>query len=132
MPEAPDLEAIRGYLNRTVLGREIVCAEIRVPIVARFSKDDFSNVLSGNRMEVVDRTGKFLLFRFADGSVRVRDREEFKRIQEAWAMPVDVAAQAEETCERVRELVARGAEPFGSVGHAWLTRFLAEASAPPP
>jgi formamidopyrimidine-DNA glycosylase len=69
MPEAPDLEAIRGYLNRTVAGRAIVCAEVRVPIVARFSKEEFSTALSGNRIDVVDRRGKFLLFRFTAGNV---------------------------------------------------------------
>jgi hypothetical protein len=68
------------------------------------------------------------ILRSADGSVRVRDREEFDRVCEAWAMPDDVAAQAEKTCERVRALVEQGAEPFGDVGRAWLSRFLAEAA----
>jgi protein associated with RNAse G/E len=67
------------------------------------------------------------ILRSADGSVQVRDREAFTRMQEAWAMPDDVAEQAEETCERVRTLVERGAEPFDAVGRAWLSRFLAEA-----
>ena len=67
------------------------------------------------------------VLRSVDGTVRVRDQEAFERVREAWAMPDDVAAQAEETCERVSELVESGAEPFGKVGHAWLVRFLAEA-----
>lgn len=72
------------------------------------------------------------ILRSADGSVRVKDREEFDRVREAWAMPSDIAAQAEETCERVRALVELGAEPFGDVGRAWLSRFLAEAGATHP
>lgn len=72
------------------------------------------------------------VLRSADGSVRVRDREEFDRVREAWAMPGDVAAQAEETCDRVRALVELGAEPFGDVGRAWLSCFLAEAGATRP
>src|SRR5262249_35227062 len=70
------------------------------------------------------------VLRFTDGTVRVRDREEFDRLREMWAMPEHVAAQAEETCGQVRALVEQGAEPFGEVGHAWLRRFLAEADAP--
>jgi hypothetical protein len=69
------------------------------------------------------------VLRSADGSVRMRDREAFDRVRKTWAMPSDVAAQAEETCERVRALVELGAEPFGDVGRVWLSRFLAEASA---
>jgi hypothetical protein len=47
-------------------------------------------------------------------------------------MPGDVSAQAVDTCELVRSLVELGAEPFGAVGRAWLSRFLAEAGATRP
>jgi hypothetical protein len=47
-------------------------------------------------------------------------------------MPTDVVAQAEQTCEQVRELVERGAEPFGDVARARLSRFLAETAAARP
>ncbi len=67
------------------------------------------------------------ILRSADGSVRMRDREEFDRVRAAWAMPGDVVAQAEATCERVRALVESGAEPFGAVGRAWLAHFLTDA-----
>lgn len=62
--------------------------------------------------------------RFLDGSVRVRDREEFDRVREAWVMPDDIATRAEETCERVRELVEQRVEPFGNVGRSWLSRWI--------
>jgi hypothetical protein len=68
------------------------------------------------------------ILRSTDGGVQVRDREAFTRIQQAWAMPDDIAQQAQETCERVRALVERGAEPFDAVGRAWLFRFLAETT----
>ena len=70
------------------------------------------------------------ILRSADGSVYVRDQEAFDNVRAAWAMPDEVAAQAEATCERVRALVEQGAEPFGEVGRAWLSRFLAETGAP--
>jgi hypothetical protein len=63
----------------------------------------------------------------ADGTVRVRDRDEFERVRVGWMMPDDVATRAEEACERLRSLVEQRAEPFGEVGPAWLTRFLADA-----
>ena len=72
------------------------------------------------------------ILRSHDGSVRVRDWDEFDRVREVWAMPGDIAAQAEATCARVRELVERGAEPFGDVGRTWLCRFLTEVDATHP
>jgi uncharacterized protein len=67
------------------------------------------------------------ILRTADGAVRVRDRETFDSVCAEWAMPGDIAARAEATCERVRALVELGAEPFGDVGRAWLSRFVADA-----
>lgn len=67
------------------------------------------------------------VLRNADGIVQVRDRDEFARTRADWSMPDDIAAQAESTCELIRDLVERNAEPFGSVGRAWLSRFLADS-----
>lgn len=69
------------------------------------------------------------ILRDTNGNVHVRDQEEFKRIQEVWAMPDDIVAQAEATCEQVCAMVECGVEPFGDVGRAWLSRFLSEAGA---
>ena len=66
------------------------------------------------------------ILRFANGSVQVRDQEAFGYMREAWTMPDDIGAQAEETCERVCALVEFGAEPFGEVGRLWLSSFLDE------
>ena len=85
---------------------------------------------AGDTLEEVDL--ELDILRSADGSVRVRDQEEFDRVRDMWAMPDDIAAQAEATCERVRKELERGAEPFGNVGRAWLARFLAETGATRP
>ena len=69
------------------------------------------------------------ILRSNDGRVRVRDRDEFDQVREAWVMPGDIAARAEATCKRVRELVELSVEPFGDVGRSWLSRFLTEAGA---
>ena len=65
----------------------------------------------------------------ADGSVQVRDQDEFDRVRTTLAMPDEIVAQATATCEQVRALVALGTEPFGEVVQAWLARFLTEVDA---
>ena len=64
--------------------------------------------------------------RSVDGIVLVRDRDEFGLVRATWPMPDEVVAEAEATCQLMRELVELRAEPFGKVGPAWLERFLAE------
>jgi uncharacterized protein len=81
----------------------------------------------GDVLEEVDL--ELDVLRYADGSVRVRDRDEFERVRAAWSMPEEVVTQAEATCERLRALVEARAEPFGEVGRAWLARFLAGVEA---
>lgn len=76
-------------------------------------------------LEIVDL--ELDILRTTDGHVSVRDRDEFARVRAAWAMPDDIATRAEATCEHVREMVERRVEPFGAVGGAWLSRFLADA-----
>lgn len=79
---------------------------------------------SGNVLEEVDL--ELDILRSGDGRVYVRDRDEFERVRERWAMPNDISAQAEDTCARVRTLVEQEVEPFGAVGRAWLSRFLTQ------
>ncbi len=67
MPEAPDLEAIRGFLAPRIGGVPIVSACIQQPIVARFGKDAFAAELTGNRVTAIERRGKFLLFALESG-----------------------------------------------------------------
>jgi hypothetical protein len=78
----------------------------------------------GDVLEEVDL--ELDILRSLDGTVQVRDRDELERVQAIWPMPAEIVAQAKATCERIRALVESGAEPFGTVGHAWLARFLDE------
>lgn len=71
MPEAPDLEAIRAFLAPRICGEPIHSAAIRIPIVARFAKDDFSDCLVETSVTGIDRCGKFLLFRLQTGRILV-------------------------------------------------------------
>lgn len=71
MPEIPDLEAIRAFLNKRIVGVEIANAEALIPYIIRTPRADFEAALTGNRFGEVLRRGKFLLFGLADESVLV-------------------------------------------------------------
>jgi formamidopyrimidine-DNA glycosylase len=71
MPEIPDLEAIRGFFNERIVGKEIVSAEVLIPVVVRTGSADFSATLTNNRPGTTLRHGKFLLMGLADDHVLV-------------------------------------------------------------
>ncbi len=71
MPEIPDLEAIRGYLNERLPGETIEEAEVLIPIVFRVTKDQFVEELEGSKFGQTTRRGKFLLFAIEGGDVLV-------------------------------------------------------------
>jgi formamidopyrimidine-DNA glycosylase len=71
MPELPDLEAIRGFLNQRLPAARIERAEAIIPVVFRVPKADFAITLEGNVMRQVERRGKFLLFALESGHVLV-------------------------------------------------------------
>ena len=62
MPEIPDLEAIRGFLNQRLPGVAIERAEYLIPVVFRVPKDEFVSTLAGDVFGETQRRGKFLLF----------------------------------------------------------------------
>ena len=61
MPEAPDLEVIKDFLNREALGRNIASSRVLKPTVLRSFVSDFSGNLEGKTLQEVHRKGKFLL-----------------------------------------------------------------------
>ncbi len=71
MPEIPDLEAIRGFLNQRLPGVRIERAEFLIPVVFRVPKEEFVCTLEGNTFSETARRGKFLLFGLASGHLLV-------------------------------------------------------------
>ncbi len=71
MPEIPDLEAIRAFLNERIVGAEVVQAKTFIPHVLRTGAQNFEASLTGNRLGEVTRYGKFLMFALADDYVMV-------------------------------------------------------------
>ncbi len=68
MPEAPDLEIIKDYLNDAVAGREVVAARVLKPTVVRSLYGDFAGDVVGRRVGGVGRRGKFLRLSFSGGT----------------------------------------------------------------
>ena len=65
MPEAPELEVIKDFLNENVAGASILQAGVLKPSVVRPLAGDFATGVVGNTIEVVDRRGKFLSIRLS-------------------------------------------------------------------
>jgi len=62
MPEIPDLEAIRSFLNRHLPGVTIEKVEPVIPVVFRVPRDELIAALQGATFGETARRGKFLLF----------------------------------------------------------------------
>ena len=67
MPEAPDLEVIKDYLNERVPGRLIDSARVLRPTVLRPLAGDFAADLPGRTLVRFSRQGKFLLIELSGG-----------------------------------------------------------------
>jgi formamidopyrimidine-DNA glycosylase len=62
MPELPEVEHVVRALRRSVLGRQIVAAEVRLPkLVSPSRTSTFNRKLRGLRIAAVNRRGKFIL-----------------------------------------------------------------------
>ena len=69
MPELPDLEVIREFLDRRLTGVEITSVEMRRPLVTRnLLGGEMAELLLGRRFTGAERKGKFLLLPFDDGT----------------------------------------------------------------
>ncbi|MGD0765132.1 MAG: DNA-formamidopyrimidine glycosylase family protein [Dehalococcoidia bacterium] len=67
MPELPDLEAIRDFLNQRLPGTRIEAVQPLIPFIVRLPEQEFVATLEGNVFEETARAGKFLLFHLAGG-----------------------------------------------------------------
>ncbi len=95
MPEVPDLEAIRKFINRTVAGQTIERVDTFIPVVIRVPREEFVRLMTGDTLGEVHRHGKFLLFTIASGRKRSQmSNEEVGALYQAvgdvmrWAEPL--------------------------------------------
>ena len=61
MPEAPDLETAKDFLNDRAVGAQIVSATVIKPSVLRSLAGDFAADIQGRTLTEIRRRGKFLL-----------------------------------------------------------------------
>lgn len=67
MPELPEVETIRRGLTCQVEGRQIVAVDIRLPrLITGQTAEEFIERVVGRRILLLDRRGKYLLFRLED------------------------------------------------------------------
>ncbi len=72
MPEAPDLEVIKEYLNRNATGRTIASAQVLRPSVVRsMTGEDLEHSLPGSSFDEFTRLGKFMHIRLSGDRVLV-------------------------------------------------------------
>ena len=60
MPEAPELEVVKGFLTDRAVGANVESARVLRPSVLRSMAGDFEDDIPGRGIEDVRRTGKFL------------------------------------------------------------------------
>ena len=66
MPEAPDLEVIKDFLNSKIRGSRIDKADVLKPTVLRSLAGDFCVDIKNRTFDVVRRRGKFLLIELSE------------------------------------------------------------------
>ena len=71
MPELPEVETVRVGLNAALAGRMLEHVDQRRPDLRIPFPDRFAARLEGRRLREVGRRGKYLLWRFTDGTVLI-------------------------------------------------------------
>ena len=62
MPELPEVETVAADLRPHVVGRTILCCDLRFPTIVRHPEPErFAILLAGRRIEALTRRGKYLL-----------------------------------------------------------------------
>lgn len=69
MPEAPELEVVKDFLEDNIVGVSIESATVLKPSVLRSLCGDITVDMPGRTFESVRRRGKFLLFELSEGRV---------------------------------------------------------------
>lgn len=67
MPEIPDLEGYRSYLNARLPGQQVQSAEAPIPWMIRTGGDAWAQRLPGQKFEPIRRVAKLLIFPFDSG-----------------------------------------------------------------
>lgn len=89
MPELPEVETVRRGLAGTLIGRSIQAVNIQLPRLIKWpAVPEFIALLTGKRIDALDRRGKYLLLKLEGGVVlvihlRMTGRLYYRRQEEA-------------------------------------------------
>src|SRR5438045_4000928 len=68
MPELPEVEHVVRALRRTIVGRQIVASQIKLPkLITPLKPAQFNRKIKGGRIEAINRRGKFILIELDSG-----------------------------------------------------------------
>ena len=68
MPEMPEVEIIRRYLDKMVQGQQIMSVDIVLPRMIKWPEPEkFRSLVTGQRIESMARRGKYLLMKLTGG-----------------------------------------------------------------
>lgn len=115
MPELPEVEHVVRALRRSVLGRQIVAIEIRLPkLIAPISASTFNRKLKNSRIQSVGRRGKYILIELdSDLVLAVHLRMTGKFLVLTPDDPLPLHAHATFYLDDERRLVFRDQRQFG-------------------
>src|SRR5205814_2792474 len=70
MPELPEVEHVVRALRRTIVGRQIVASQIKLPkLITPLKPAQFNRKIKGGRIEAINRRGKFILIELDSGRI---------------------------------------------------------------
>jgi formamidopyrimidine-DNA glycosylase len=117
MPELPEVETVRASLEPSLVGRTMTTVDIRDPRLTRpFDPTDVARSLEGQRVEAVERRGKYLVVRFESGSVllaHLRMTGSFRHVR-AGAPGDDAYTRAVVTLDDGSDVLYRDVRRFGT------------------
>lgn len=87
MPEAPELEVVKDFLIERAVGTTVVSAKVLKPSVLRPLAGDFPKDIASRVLEVVRRTGKYLVITLSGGRLLVVNPMLTGSFQ--WSEPLD-------------------------------------------
>lgn len=87
MPEAPELEVVKGFLTDHAVGATVDAARVLRPSVLRSMAGDFEDDVAGRSIESIRRKGKFLTLALSDDRLLVINPMLTGGLQ--WSQPAD-------------------------------------------
>jgi len=67
MPELPEVETIRGQLDKLLTGKKIAKVQVSLPKMVKLTLDKFRKIVIGSTIKCVARRAKILIFELSDG-----------------------------------------------------------------